>query len=126
MAFGSPRHPRLCWRRLCHCVSRIGVPRGMLPSTSPLLSRAANVARRTEFPARWNQRRDRRLKRRGNAVADKSKESIMLGWAITFLIVALVAALFGFGGIAAAVDIARIIFFVAIVLFLISAAVALV
>ena len=50
----------------------------------------------------------------------------MLGWAITFLIVALVAALFGFGGIAAAVDIARIIFFVAIVLFLISAAVALV
>jgi uncharacterized membrane protein YtjA (UPF0391 family) len=51
----------------------------------------------------------------------------MLGWAITFLIVALVAAVFGFGGIAvAAVDIAKIIFFVAIVLFLISAVVALV
>jgi uncharacterized membrane protein YtjA (UPF0391 family) len=51
----------------------------------------------------------------------------MLGWAITFLIVALVAALFGFGGIAAtAIDIARIIFFVAIVLFLISAVVTLV
>ena len=51
----------------------------------------------------------------------------MLGWAITFLIVALVAAVLGFGGIAVfAVDIARIIFFVAIVLFVISAVVALI
>ena len=51
----------------------------------------------------------------------------MLGWAVTFLVVALVAALFGLGGIAAfAVDIARIIFFVAIILFVISAVVALV
>jgi len=51
----------------------------------------------------------------------------MLGWAVTFLIVALVAAVFGFGGIAAfAVDIARIIFLVAIILFEVSAIVALV
>jgi uncharacterized membrane protein YtjA (UPF0391 family) len=51
----------------------------------------------------------------------------MLGWAVTFLIVALVAAVFGFGGIAAfAVDIARIIFFVAIILFVVSVIVALV
>ena len=51
----------------------------------------------------------------------------MLGWAITFLIVALVAAVLGFGGIAVfAVDIARIIFFVAIILFVISAIVALI
>ena len=50
----------------------------------------------------------------------------MLGWALTFLIVALVAAVLGFGGIASfAVDIARIIFFVAIVLFAISAVVGL-
>ena len=50
----------------------------------------------------------------------------MLGWAITFLIVALVAAIFGFGGIAgAAVDIAKLIFFVAIVLFAISAVIGL-
>ena len=50
----------------------------------------------------------------------------MIGWAITFLIVALVAAIFGFGGIAgAAVDIAKLIFFVAIVLFAISAVVGL-
>ena len=46
----------------------------------------------------------------------------MLGWALTFLIVALVAAVLGFGGIATfAVDIAKIIFFVAIILFVVSA-----
>jgi uncharacterized membrane protein YtjA (UPF0391 family) len=45
----------------------------------------------------------------------------MLGWALTFLIIALVAALFGFGGIAAAAtDIAVIIFYVAVILFIIS------
>ncbi|WP_346898777.1 DUF1328 domain-containing protein [uncultured Roseibium sp.] len=45
----------------------------------------------------------------------------MFGWAITFLIVALVAAVLGFGGIAGtAVSIAKLIFFVAIVLFAIS------
>jgi uncharacterized membrane protein YtjA (UPF0391 family) len=48
----------------------------------------------------------------------------MLGWAITFLLIALVAAVFGFGGIAGtAVEIAKLIFFVAIVLFAISAVV---
>lgn len=51
----------------------------------------------------------------------------MIGWAVTFLVIALVAAVLGFGGIAGfAVEIAKIIFFVAIVLFLISAVVALI
>jgi uncharacterized membrane protein YtjA (UPF0391 family) len=46
----------------------------------------------------------------------------MLGWALTFLIVALIAAVLGFGGIAGfAVEIAKIIFFVAIILFVLSA-----
>ncbi|MEH3116233.1 MAG: DUF1328 domain-containing protein [Methylorubrum populi] len=46
----------------------------------------------------------------------------MIGWAITFLVVALVAALLGFGGIAGtAMEAAKIVFFVAIALFLISA-----
>ena len=46
----------------------------------------------------------------------------MLGWAVTFLIIALIAAVLGFGGIAGtAIEIAKIIFFVAIVLFAISA-----
>ncbi len=50
----------------------------------------------------------------------------MLGWAVTFLVVALVAALFGFGGIAGtAVEAAKLIFFVAVVLFAISAVVGL-
>lgn len=46
----------------------------------------------------------------------------MMSWAITFLVVALVAAVLGFGGIAGtAIEIAKIVFFVAIILFLISA-----
>ena len=45
----------------------------------------------------------------------------MIGWAITFLVVALIAAVLGFGGLAGtAVGIAKIIFFVAIVLFVLS------
>ncbi|MAU97434.1 DUF1328 domain-containing protein [Jiella sp. MQZ9-1] len=45
----------------------------------------------------------------------------MIGWAITFLVIALIAAVLGFGGIAGtAVGIAKIIFFVAIVLFVLS------
>ncbi|SON54823.1 Small integral membrane protein [Hartmannibacter diazotrophicus] len=45
----------------------------------------------------------------------------MLGWALTFLIVALIAAVLGFGGVAGtAIGIAKLIFFVAIVLFAIS------
>ena len=45
----------------------------------------------------------------------------MLNWVVTFLIIALVAALLGFGGIAgAAVEIAKVIFFIAILLFLIA------
>jgi uncharacterized membrane protein YtjA (UPF0391 family) len=51
----------------------------------------------------------------------------MLGWAVTFLIIALIAAVLGFGGIAGmAVEAAKIVFFVAVVLFLISAVVGLV
>ena len=46
----------------------------------------------------------------------------MIGWAVTFLVVALIAALLGFGGIAGtAVEAAKIVFCVAIALFLISA-----
>ena len=45
----------------------------------------------------------------------------MLVWAVTFFIIALVAALFGFGGIAmAATGIAKILFFVFLVLFILS------
>ncbi|MEA2836026.1 MAG: hypothetical protein QOD89_576 [Bradyrhizobium sp.] len=51
----------------------------------------------------------------------------MLGWVVTFLIVALIAGILGFGGVAgASIEIAKIIFFIAVVLFLISAVVGLV
>lgn len=45
----------------------------------------------------------------------------MLRWSITFFVVAIIAALLGFGGIAgAAVGIAKIFFFVFMALFVIS------
>jgi uncharacterized membrane protein YtjA (UPF0391 family) len=45
----------------------------------------------------------------------------MLSWALTFFILALVAAIFGFGGIAAtSAGIAKLLFFVFLVLFVIS------
>jgi uncharacterized membrane protein YtjA (UPF0391 family) len=45
----------------------------------------------------------------------------MLGWAVVFLIIALVAAIFGFGGIAAAsAGIAKLLFVIFLVLFIIS------
>jgi uncharacterized membrane protein YtjA (UPF0391 family) len=54
-----------------------------------------------------------------------AKEKTMLNYAVIFLVVALVAAVFGFGGIAAgAVEIAKILFFIfalmAIVTFVVS------
>ena len=45
----------------------------------------------------------------------------MLNWAITFLMIAILAAVFGFGGIAGvSVDFAKILFFMFLVLFLLS------
>ena len=47
----------------------------------------------------------------------------MLYWALVFFVVAIVAAIFGFGGIAAgAVSIAKVLFFVFLVVFIISLA----
>ena len=51
----------------------------------------------------------------------------MLSWVVTFLVVALIAGILGFGGIAgASIEIAKMIFFIAVVLFLVSAVVGLV
>jgi uncharacterized membrane protein YtjA (UPF0391 family) len=45
----------------------------------------------------------------------------MLGWIVTFLVVALIAAALGFGGIAGtAVGLAKLVFYVFLVLFLMS------
>jgi uncharacterized membrane protein YtjA (UPF0391 family) len=46
----------------------------------------------------------------------------MLGWVVTFLVIALIAGLLGFGGIAGvSIELAKVIFFIAVVLFLLSA-----
>jgi uncharacterized membrane protein YtjA (UPF0391 family) len=45
----------------------------------------------------------------------------MLGWAVTFLVIALIAAILGFGGLAgASVGIAKLLFLVFLALFVIS------
>jgi uncharacterized membrane protein YtjA (UPF0391 family) len=58
----------------------------------------------------------------GRRPAIESREGAnMIGWAVTFLVIALIAAVLGFGGLAGtAIGIAKIIFFVAIILFVIS------
>jgi uncharacterized membrane protein YtjA (UPF0391 family) len=63
------------------------------------------------------------LKRRSPAQAPKTKEIVMLGWSLGFFIVAVLAAILGFWGIAGtAAGIAKVLFFA----FLVIAVVALV
>jgi uncharacterized membrane protein YtjA (UPF0391 family) len=55
------------------------------------------------------------------AIGRAVKENSMLYWAAVFLVIALVAALFGFGGIASAsAGIAKILFVIFLILFVIS------
>jgi uncharacterized membrane protein YtjA (UPF0391 family) len=72
------------------------------------------------FPQVWRGDQSRPWKRKAEGLA-------MLGWVVTFLVVALIAGVLGFGGIAGvSIEIAKAIFFIAIILFLISAVVGLV
>jgi uncharacterized membrane protein YtjA (UPF0391 family) len=60
------------------------------------------------------------------AVVSKTEVRTMLSWVVTFLVIALIAGILGFGGIAgASVEIAKAIFFIAVILFLVSAVVGL-
>jgi uncharacterized membrane protein YtjA (UPF0391 family) len=60
--------------------------------------------------------RERRL-----AAQCRQQEMHMLGWALTFLVIAIIAAIFGFGGIAAgAAGIAKVLFFIFLVIFVVS------
>jgi uncharacterized membrane protein YtjA (UPF0391 family) len=59
--------------------------------------------------------------RHRNAFIFSRRRFAMLRWALLFLIVAIIAGVFGFGGIAAAAtDIARLLFVVFLVLFVIA------
>jgi uncharacterized membrane protein YtjA (UPF0391 family) len=70
--------------------------------------------------------RDRGAGRADLENAVERRGLVMLGWVVTFLIVALIAGILGFGGVAgASIEIAKIIFFIAVVLFLVSAVVGL-
>lgn len=64
-----------------------------------------------------------RMERRCFIINDiKGKDFKMLEWAVTFLVIALIAGVLGFGGIAAvSVDIAQIIFVVFLALFVLAA-----
>jgi uncharacterized membrane protein YtjA (UPF0391 family) len=56
----------------------------------------------------------------------ETEGQVMLSWVVTFLVVALIAGILGFGGIAGvSIEIAKTIFFIAVVLFLVSAVVGL-
>jgi uncharacterized membrane protein YtjA (UPF0391 family) len=69
-------------------------------------------------------KRARCVGRSGIETEFESKGDVMLSWVVTFLVVALIAGILGFGGIAGvSIEIAKTIFFIAIVLFLISAVV---
>jgi uncharacterized membrane protein YtjA (UPF0391 family) len=53
--------------------------------------------------------------------ASRQAEVTMLYWTVIFLIIAIVAAILGFGGVAfAAAGIAKILFFIFLVLFIVS------
>jgi uncharacterized membrane protein YtjA (UPF0391 family) len=56
----------------------------------------------------------------------ENRGGVMLSWVVTFLIVALIAGILGFGGVAGvSIEIAKTIFFIAVILFLVSAVVGL-
>jgi uncharacterized membrane protein YtjA (UPF0391 family) len=62
----------------------------------------------------------------GPRQSQPNRGRVMLSWVVTFLVVALIAGILGFGGIAgASVEIAKAIFFIAVILFLVSAVVGL-
>jgi uncharacterized membrane protein YtjA (UPF0391 family) len=62
-----------------------------------------------------------RARPRGEGCEQLLGDIVMLGWAITFFIIAIIAAALGFGGIAgSAVSIAQILFVIFLILFLIS------
>ncbi len=63
---------------------------------------------------------DARFRANGN-LNGKHEEVVMLRWALGFFIVALIAAVLGFSGVAlAAAGIAKILFYIFLVLFLVS------
>lgn len=64
---------------------------------------------------------DQKALQHAGLVQQKESRPSMLGWALTFFVIALIAAVFGFGGIASAsAGIAQILFVVFLALFVIA------
>jgi len=104
-----------------------GMDHSMLCGRSPHRFNAASARRFRIGGTSRNFSPEQPFSLRSGAAAHHSRRVPMLGWALTFLVVALIAAVLGFGGIAGlSIEIAKITFFVAVVLFLISAIVGLV
>lgn len=125
---GSPRDPDACsiWTQREHLAPLAGAdddvavhactPLGLPPSASPTQrpSPSPRGASSTADPCRLAQKHTRAPRA---AHDDQSVITLMLRWAVTFLIIALIAGLFGFGLIAGtAIGLAKIIFFVFLVL----------
>jgi uncharacterized membrane protein YtjA (UPF0391 family) len=104
---------------------------GLPPSARILFPRRVEIFPVSEAGTRGNIRSEGRLFQQPTRGAVrraefKSRGHIMLSWVVTFLIIALIAGILGFGGLAgASIEIAKIIFFIAVVLFLVSAVVGL-
>jgi uncharacterized membrane protein YtjA (UPF0391 family) len=81
----------------------------------------------TSVPKKDYFREPRALDTRADVETEVENRGLtMLSWVVTFLVVALIAGVLGFGGIAgASIEMAKIVFFIAVVLFLVSAVVGL-
>jgi uncharacterized membrane protein YtjA (UPF0391 family) len=85
---------------------------------SVLPSAGAPLTSTRSSSLRWNRASKARVIGPQN---DPIPEDGLLYWALMFLVVALVAAIFGFGGIAStATGIAQVLFVIAIIMFLVS------
>lgn len=112
-------------------LTRVIPVRGKRPGFQPLsflFRKNRKFFRRLQRQTAWNFRSGGRLLsqfRRATA-ALHMEIGIMLSWVVTFLVIALIAGLLGFGGIAgASIEIAKVIFFIALILFVVSAVVGL-
>jgi uncharacterized membrane protein YtjA (UPF0391 family) len=105
---------------------RVGRPR-ILFRTSAEISQSRSlekagtfVPRQDYFGSRCTAPMPRTSKRNEN------RGRVMLSWVVTFLVVALIAGILGFGGVAGvSIEIAKAIFFIAVILFIVSAVVGL-
>jgi uncharacterized membrane protein YtjA (UPF0391 family) len=100
------------------------VPQGTSLSAGKVLNSWCFSLLRKDYPERRRELILAASRFHGERSSDQTRQRglAMMGWAVTFLVVALIAAVLGFGGVAGvAVEAAKIVFFVAIILFAISA-----